>query len=136
MIEITGDVFDFINDPETDAICITTNGIVNNDGKNIMGGGVAGIASERWPNIRKNAGTIITNLGNVVGLIGIINKEDQFINPNRKIVESENYKCLIFSFPTKEDYKDLSDIELIVRSSYKMLGFADRLDLKRVYIPT
>jgi len=135
MIEIQGDIFDFINDPTVDAICITTNGIVGNDGKCLMGAGTAGEAASRWPDIRKNVGKIITNLGNVPGLIGIIDEKDQFVSPNRKVVESENYKCLIFSYPTKEDYKDNSDIDLIVKSAYKMVNFADKFNLTKIMLP-
>lgn len=135
MIEIEGDIFDFINDPTVDAICITTNGIVGSDEKNVMGMGVAGIAASKWPDIRKNVGKIITNLGNVPGIIGIIDEKDQFVNPNRKIVESEEYKCLIFSYPTKEDYRDNSDIELIIKSAYKMVSFADKFNLSKVMLP-
>jgi hypothetical protein len=44
MKKVQGDIFDFINNDEVDAICITTNGIVSTKRMNPMGAGTAGEA--------------------------------------------------------------------------------------------
>ena len=59
MKEIIGNVFDLAMEPGVDSICITTNGIVNASGLAIMGAGVAGEASKRWPTLIFSS---ITNL--------------------------------------------------------------------------
>jgi hypothetical protein len=135
MKEITGNVFDLINEPDVDSICITTNGIVNANGLAIMGAGVAGEAARRWPSIRKNLGRAINASGNFPFVIGIINPNGEFINPTRKLITAKEFKCLVWSFPTKNDWQDNSDIELIKQSSKMLYDRTKELGLKNIVLP-
>ncbi|MCZ2224447.1 MAG: hypothetical protein LC122_12560 [Chitinophagales bacterium] len=47
MIEVIGNLFDFVN--IADAICITTNGIVKSNQEAVMGAGIALQAAEKFP---------------------------------------------------------------------------------------
>jgi hypothetical protein len=138
MKEIKGNVFDFIEDPDTDSICITTNGIVGATGLATMGAGTAGEAARRWLGVRKNLGNGLKVVGNVPFVIGIINKEGMFINPKKENFQDildKNYKCLIWSFPTKDDFRNNSILPLIQKSAVYLSQNADKLGLKKIVIP-
>lgn len=135
MKEIVGNVFDLCIDGETDSICITTNGIVGATGLATMGAGVAGEAARRWPSVRKNLGKALKAFGNKPFVIGMINKENQFLDPIVKDISNKNYKCLVWSFPTKDDFRYNSKIDLIKQSCHLMVKAANKLDLKRIMLP-
>lgn len=135
MKEIEGNIFDFVMDDSVDAICITTNGIVNNNGLAMMGAGTAGEAAKRWPSVRKNLGRSIQAFGNLPYVIGLIDDEGNFHDPKFELLRNKEYKCLVWSFPTKNDFRDKSDIELIKRSATLLMEHADKFELKKIYIP-
>lgn len=135
MKEIKGNIFDFIEDEDTDAICITTNGITNASGVAIMGAGTAGEAVKRYPKIREITGKQIKAGGNKTHLIGVIDNQNNYQVPAPENVSTKDYKCLIFSFPTKEDFRHPAIPELIVQSAKRLVKFADYLDLKKIVIP-
>ena len=54
MIEITGDLWDYLGN--ADVICITTNGFVKRNGEAVMGRGCAKQAASRYPTITKTLG--------------------------------------------------------------------------------
>lgn len=135
MLEVKGDLFDFLNDEETNAICITTNGIVGADGKAIMGAGTAGEAAKRWPRIRSMTGAHINQVGNLARPIGLIDDKGEYQIPDAGKVQKKEYKCLIFSFPTKNDFRKPAVPELIKSSAEEMVKFADALGLKKIIIP-
>lgn len=135
MKEIIGNVFDLCIDGETDSICITTNGIVGATGLATMGAGVAGEAARRWPSVRKNLGKALKAFGNKPFVIGIINNNNQFIDPISKLITNKEFKCLVWSFPTKDDFKFNSKVELIKESCQLMVKAADKLELKRIMLP-
>lgn len=101
MKEITGDMFLI---PAT-YYCITTNGIVKPNGENVMGKGVALQAKlfaqqHRYGNIALKLGQLIKKYGNHVHWID----------------------CTPFvSFPTKHDWRENSDIDLIRQSARELM---------------
>jgi len=102
MKELKGDLFDI----ECDALCITTNGFVKNNGEAVMGKGCAKQAAEYWPNIPKQLGTLIKQYGNRVhGLM---------------VVEG----VAIVSFPVKPEMNpllaDKSEVVRHMQSKYKL----------------
>jgi len=129
MIEITGDLFRSV---KADAICITTNGCVKKDGTNVMGAGCAKEATKRWPGISKRVATGLA-FGNTPQLLTVKNMEGGFILPT----ESKTYLVPyhIMTFPTKENWKDPSDLDLIKRSACKLREFADDFEWDSVVIP-
>jgi len=85
-------------DSGADIICITTNGIVKTNGELVMGAGLARQASIRYPELPNIFGRWVSVHGNV---------------PCEYITDSGQ---TIVSLPTKNDWRDDSDLDLIVDS--------------------
>jgi len=79
--------------------CITTNGIVKQNGELVMGRGVALQAMQRYPRLPYILGSYVKSSGNIVYYLKELN---------------------IISFPTKNNWKDKSDIQLIVKSCVQL----------------
>lgn len=114
---VNGNLFDFWNAGEW--IVITTNGNVKKNGRAVMGKGVALEASQKCPNLSKILGEYIQEGGNQV-----------YFFPEYKII----------TFPTKNNWKNDSLINLIELSAHDLLigvnnshFFADKIE--RVYMP-
>src|SRR5687767_10030200 len=75
---------------------ITTNGVVKSNGELVMGAGVAKQAKEKYPNLPKVLGQYVSLYGN-----------RPFILTNEKLI----------TFPTKEHFKEDSDLILIEKSA-------------------
>jgi O-acetyl-ADP-ribose deacetylase (regulator of RNase III) len=91
-----------------------TNGIVTKDGLLVMGAGVALQAKQRFPGLPAALGRLVKLHGN-----------------RPFVMEAE---CLI-SFPTKHNWREKSDIELIRRSAVKVVGLVDRMRARSVAMP-
>jgi hypothetical protein len=104
MKELTGNLWDarpeFIK-------CITTNGVVKKNGELVMGAGVALQAKERYPQLPSLLGSYVKTSGNIVYYFEKLN---------------------IASFPTKNDWKDKSDIRLIVGSCVQLSAMLKNFD--------
>lgn len=85
-------------DSDADVICITTNGCLKSDGTLVMGAGLAKQAASKWPFLPAAFGEHVALCGNV---------------PCFDVVVSGKH---IVSLPTKHDWRDNSDIDLIVES--------------------
>lgn len=96
---------------ECDVRCITTNGTVNPHG-NIMGGGCAREATERYPWLRKFYGRMIEEHGHRTFLIGTL-----------------------VMFPVKELIEDKADIEIIAQSCDELMVLADLYGWQRIALP-
>jgi hypothetical protein len=130
MKEIKRDLFDCISDHK--AICITTNGQYEKD-KACMWGGCAKVCADRWPQTSTRLATCLKNFGtNVPFILGMLDKDLKYMEPNLKLIKADKYKCLIFSFPTIDDLMDGAKIELIKRSAEAMRAFADRFQLMNI----
>lgn len=92
---------------KVDARCITTNGILRKNGNAIMGAGIALQARDRCKGLNYDLeeilGKMIREHGNHVFYLG------------------NN----LFSFPTKHNWKDKSDVNLIKRSCYEIMFLAN-----------
>jgi len=108
MIEITGNIWDFWDAGEW--VCITTNGIVKSGGLAIMGRGIAKQAVDRAPAIQKQLAWKLNTFGNHV----------YAFLPHR-----------MFSFPTKHNWRDPSDLNLIAQSCRELR----MMSAGRVYLP-
>lgn len=100
----------------TEAVCITTNGIVRTDGKAVMGRGIAKYADEHF-NLSKKLADYLILTGNHAYDLGIYEKFH------------------IISFPTKQDWRKKSDIKLIIQSCHEVIKIADDLELQTIYLP-
>lgn len=99
-------------------ICITTNGVLSGGGLNlVMGKGIALEAKERFPGIDGMAGHLIRQYGNRVHHLG----------------KRDTYE--IVTFPTKNHWKDPSNLDLIGRSADQLSALAGVKGWKEVYLP-
>ena len=108
MIETTGNLWDFWEAGEW--VGITTNGIVKSNGLAVMGRGIAKQAVDRVPEIQKQLAWKLNTSGNHVYAF---------------------LKHHMFSFPTKQDWRYPSNLELIGQSCRELRTFS----AGRVYLP-
>jgi hypothetical protein len=100
---------------QADAICFTSNGVIKANRELVMGAGVAKAFADRWPWLPRTAGTAVSQGGNRVHIF-------------------EN-KPTILSFPTKNHWRNPSDIELIKTSAMQLMGYVEINKWERVYLP-
>ena len=114
MNEIKGNIFQYIE--KADAVCVTTNGIIKKDGSLVMGKGIAQAFAKRYPKLPFILGGHVNRYGN---------------RPFR-VKEGDIY---IVSFPTKHDWRDKSDIELIRKSASELVSMADKFGWHKIILP-
>jgi hypothetical protein len=116
------DKIDLFNPPKyIDAICITTNGITRYNGSLVMGKGVALGAKEKFLGIDERLGKLVKSGGNHVYLAWMW--------------EHNGKPTFVLSFPTKNHWKDTSDLNLIIQSSGELVRVVDQLALDKVLLP-
>lgn len=136
MKEKKADLFETIYDDDVDAICITTNGQYTTDGRAAMGGGCAGVCAKLWPETSYRLGKCLKNfMTNEVFVIGALNEDGIYLEPNLKMIKDHKYKCLIFSFPTIDLLMDGAKLSLIKKSAQSLKVLVDRFELKSVILP-
>ncbi len=111
MIEEKGNIWN--KHKEGHYITVTTNGIIKANGECVMGRGVAAQAKRLFPGLPSILGTRLTRYGNHVHLFSNLR---------------------IFSFPTKHDWKNPSDIDLIEKSCYELVELCNDPEANKVYI--
>lgn len=115
MIEIFGDFWTVAKD--YDAICCTTNGVCKSNGDLVMGAGIALAFKQRYPEMPKILGELVGEIGN-----------------NSYLIVGLDNKSALVSFPTKNHWKDQSDIDLIVKSAKQLVAHADTAKWEKVLL--
>lgn len=117
-----GDIFAL---PETtsEAVCVTTNGIVKRDGMAVMGAGIAKQANQSFDKLALKLGYYLTKYGNRVFDMGV------YKNTRTGIMTR------IITFPTKYDWRNDSDIELIKTSALQLVELCDKRNITTCYLP-
>lgn len=98
-------------------VCVTTNGMVKRNGALVMGAGFAKQVRDRYPGIDLYFGNGVRCVGNVP-----------------QIYSPANGRPYIMSLPTKHDWRDKSDLELIIQSVkhiVDLMGVHDTIALTR-----
>lgn len=95
-------------------VCITTNGIIKKDGTLVMGAGIALQAKQRFPTLPIALADAVSQYGN-----------HTFYLPDENV----------FSFPTKHDWRDKSDLALIAKSAAQLLVITERMGFSQVFLP-
>lgn len=96
-------------------VAILTNGVVRRDGKAVMGRGVAKECADRFPEFPEKFGNALKSLGN-------------------NVLSWSEYS--MFTFPTKSDWKDPSNILIISRSCRQLKEYlAEHPEIEKVYLP-
>lgn len=117
MIEVNADLWAL----DVDVRCVTTNGTVREDGSNVMGGGCAREAAQRWPTLPYIYGTLIKAFGNHVYWPGSI------VTVNRPFA--------LILFPVKHTVEENADLELILRSCVELRRLADIYGWQTIALP-
>lgn len=120
MIEVEGDFWELYKAPDVDLIVCTTNNIIKNDGSLVMGAGIAAQFKNFFKFVDFTWGKQIAKL----------DKDYLFmLDGPRNVGHNSIY---LGALQTKRDWKDPSDIELIVNSCKKMNKICDLLGFKKI----
>ena len=117
LIEIKGDAFALLASDKYDAACVTTNGITKNNGWAVMGAGVAKSCAQAFPDSPRLLGDLLRANGNMTQVI------------------LENADGAVISFPTKNHWRDASDLELIKQSCRQLMQVIEDNGFQRVLLP-
>lgn len=115
----TGDVFQMAEPGSV--LCITTNGVLTKEKKAVMGRGIAKTARDSFPNIDVKLSEYLQEFGNRCFKLG-----DYFYNGK---------PLTVVSFPTKHNWKDDSDLDLIRKSATELCSMADKFGWTNIYLP-
>ena len=119
MIELIGNynIFDLPQNGE--AICVTTNGVVKQDGHAVMGAGIALQANQKF-NLSAKLGYYITVYGNRAFNLGMHQDGNRYYT--------------VFTIPTKHDWKNDSDINLICKSCQQLVEMCNKFGIFKCYL--
>lgn len=126
MQEIKGDIFDYLNDFETNAICIFTNAVIDRFGYGVAGAGQAKTASLKWYNFKSLLGKSLNVRGNKTVILGSILDDS--------IIEFDKNKMCLIAFPTKEHFSKPSLLKLIIKSAQELKNIADFYNFKKIIL--
>lgn len=128
MKEITydGNIFILPDPHERDACIVTTNGCRKKDGSAVMGAGIARYVRDTFKGKDRELGSLIGIRGNHVHNLGWCHIPYQ---------DGRFGIFLLYSFPTKDDWKNDSRLELIRQSCREMKEQADRNLLHEIFMP-
>lgn len=99
-------IFDLPQGPQ-DAVCITTNGMIRKDGRAVMGKGIA-LEADKTMNLSFDLASRLRSYGNHAFNLGI-----RMYPTNGKLMT-------ILTLPTKYDWRDKSDLNLIRQSLFEI----------------
>lgn len=119
MKEAKADILSPLVLAEADAVGITTNGVVRKDRRAVMGAGVARRFRDTFEGIDMMLAYRIRGWGNRVSVIDHLG----------------DYNTHIFSFPTKDHWRDPSKIELIEQSAEQLKTLTDISEWRNVWLP-
>jgi hypothetical protein len=118
LIEVSGDIFN--EAIPRDAICVTTNGVLDRHGCLVMGAGIALEAKMKFPSLPEIWGKEVKKRG---------------MGPVFAVSELENVNYSIISFPTKYDWRTPSSIDLIMGSCRILKRVSDERGWDRILVP-
>ena len=111
-----------------EAAVVTTNGMLKRDGKLVMGAGIAKYCRDTFPGIDAILGWHVKQSGNVPAWTAAwedFHREAAGLDPFVNVI----------SCPTKHDWRNPSDLNLIVDSCRRLPAIADEIGLDRIYLP-
>ena len=122
MLELQGN-FDIFSLPQGshEAICVTTNGILKMNGHAVMGKGIAKQANDRFC-LSEQLGKYLTMYGNRLFFMG-----NHYFNGTNQFS--------IITFPTKYDWREDSDINLIIKSAEQLVKTCEKFGITKCYLP-
>lgn len=121
-IKYDGNLYELPKATKREACIVTTNGMVKRDGKAVMGAGIAKYCRDTFSGVDKVLGDYLKANGNHVHCLGW------------QTISKVAGLFLLFSFPTKDHWKDPSKPELIRRSCRELKEMADRFEVDTIYM--
>lgn len=106
---------------KTAAFTVTTNGMIKKDSTAVMGAGIAKTAAALFPSLPRLLANSLKKHGNRTFAY--------------RVADTKNRTATVITMPTKQDWRDPSDLELIKKSCKEMLQIADANGLTEVYLP-
>lgn len=118
VVESMDDIFVL---PKTGEACVvTTNGCTDKFGNAVMGAGQA-LQCKKLFNCHVKLGKYLRTYGNRAFNLGLYQRDKEIFT--------------LFSFPTKNHWKDKSDIGLIVKSANELSQMCDKFGVTKCYLP-
>lgn len=114
-----GDIWTKMSD-DSSAVCVTTNGVWKKNGLAVMGKGIAKDADVRYQ-VSSQLGKNLRKHGNHVCDLG------RHISPN-------GHSFTMLAFPTKQHWKNPSDIRLIRRSAEELVALTNTMGFSTVFL--
>jgi len=109
-----------------DAICFTSNGVVVRN-RLVMGAGVAKVFRDRFDDCDLAAGLCVRKNGNICQIVQHAERPGVLtINPE---------PIAIIAFPTKNHWRNPSDLKLIEKSAVELMGLVNNHDWSEVALP-
>lgn len=117
---------------DNDIICITTNGMIKRNGCAVMGAGIAKAARDLFQGIDLILGQKLRESGNHVH--HLLTSPKLYYSMNTVHAEPD-VRIHVVSFPTKNDWRNDSDLSLIVQSCHELVDFCNQIHANHCYIP-
>lgn len=109
---------------KADCICFTSNGVCKNNGELVMGAGVAKKFKEAFPESPVVFGEFQEQYGNQVDFY------------ERRVTRGNNSTVIyVARFPTKNHWRNPSNLKLIETSAKQLMVLVDKNKWKKVYLP-
>ena len=119
-IQSTGSLF-YIPKIASEAAAFTTNGVIRKNGDAVCGKGQALEAKTIFPGLEVQLGQYLRCYGNRAFYMGVH--------------ETRGNSISLVTFPTKNHYRDNSDLSLIEKSAHQIKRIADKFELSKIYLP-
>lgn len=103
-----------------EAACITTNGNIKKNGNAVMGAGIAKIADNLF-HCSRDLAVQLNRYGNHTAFL--------------KYAENAHGQFSLFSFPTKHNWWDPSDLHLIQQSAKELVRLCNEKRITRCFLP-
>ncbi len=116
MIEITTKTDIFWLPKTSEGVCITTNGITDKNGNAVMGKGIA-LQAKNMFHCEALLGKYITEYGNRCFNLGQYRRDNEVFT--------------LISFPTKNHWKEMSDMTLIYKSAEQLVAICDKFNITK-----
>ena len=124
IIQRNQNILDLPTPDEISGVCVTTNGVVKKNGHAVMGKGNA-LEIDNYYHVSPLLGKYLTQYGNRVFNLGLYYLSNGV----------QTFPFRLFSFPTKYDWRNDSDLTLICRSCEQLVELCDKLQISKCFLP-
>lgn len=104
----------------TEAVGITTNGVIDKNGNAVMGKGIA-LQAKNLFHCEAMLGSYLKQYGNRCFNLGKYKRDNEVFT--------------LFSFPTKHHWKEDSDVTLICKSAEQLVEMCNKFNITKCYLP-